>query len=779
MKYWIQRGLALLGTMLPGTNYLRRLVWLGCISVSLPIFLLGSAYLHVSENKLTQQFQEDSYASLLQLKERMENVLTQIEYQSLQLSIQPSIKAVLGQSDFAEHYVEQSEILETLSVQKNSDSLIREVVFYQSASDIAISSGYGAATLENSPQRDNILKVLSMENKSEWVYLPSSAQDGCISYVRRLPVTNYGKPQGIMIFQVREAEIRKLLFNSGSSLRTQDLLVMDGKNHIMLHSSNDFLLGKPANTQPLLNRVLSDDSDTDRFIQTDDQGERLLTVFYRTALGRTYVSLMPEHEMTSQLTWLRLFIALSVLIFLLLGVVLTIVFSKMAYSPIDKLLKYGEQLRNVGTTRTPGIKGNEIEFIRSCLTYLRDQAESLDSYVKKIQPDLRDQFLLNVLGNTLAIRKEALDSSCRTYGIPQEGIYVVLVVKAENLFKEKRFLPNEGAIIVFAIKNVMLELLEHCAPAQGFVVEKDEQEAVGIVHFNSSTDEDVITQTIQGYADKICEALQTYLSFKVSIGVGGQRETVALLSESYNEAKLALQYRLISESQHVLYYNRLAVPNDKLKIFNYPKSFELDMVEFLLQGELSAAEQTLVQFSQRVRASDSYNTAMQCYLVLLSSIIQSLEEMGYGVLDSLGDNLFEQLKARQTYQEVHEWFVEILFPMHRQITEEIRNNTTKLAVQRVCAHIEANEGLPSLIECAELVNMSPSYLSRLFKQEAGISFIEYLMKYKVEKARKLLEVTDHSITEIASMVGYSERNLNRAFQRHVAMTPKQYRLSTR
>jgi two-component system response regulator YesN len=117
--------------------------------------------------------------------------------------------------------------------------------------------------------------------------------------------------------------------------------------------------------------------------------------------------------------------------------------------------------------------------------------------------------------------------------------------------------------------------------------------------------------------------------------------------------------------------------------------------------------------------------------------------------------------------------------MHKQITEEIRMNTTKWAVQRVCTHIEANEGLPSLIEFAELVNMSPSYLSRMFKQEAGTSFIEYLMKYKVEKARKLLEQTDHSITEIANMVGYSERNLNRAFQRHVMMSPKQYRLSTR
>jgi two-component system response regulator YesN len=779
MKLWIQRGLERIGALLPGTNYLARLVWLGCISVSLPVFLLGSAYLHVSENKLNQQFQEDSFASLLQLKERMENVLTQIEYQSLQLSIQPSIRSVLGRAQFAGQYVEQSEILETLAVQKNSGSLVRDIVFYESSSNTVLSSGYGAATLEHSPQRENVKRVLSMEDKTEWIYLPSYVQDGCISYVRRLPVTNFGKPQGILIFQVKEADIRKLLFNSTSAARSLDLLVLDSENRIMLHSSESSLLGKPSTAHPLLKRVTSDESDSAHFIQTDDQSERLLTVFYRTALGRTYVSLLPEREMTSQLSWVRLSIALSVVIFIILGVLLTILFSKVVYSPIDKLIKYGEQLRNGGTARASGTKGNEIDFIRSCLTYLQDQAESLNKYVKKIQPDLRDQFLVNMLGTTSAVRKEVLDASSQTYHIPNEGIYRVLVVKAENLFKEKRFLPNEGAIIVFAIKNVMLELLENCAPATGFVVEKDEKEAVAILHFDVGTDQNEMMQTIQRYADKICEAMQLYLSFTVSIGIGRQRNGLSRLSESYNEAKLALQYRLISESEAVLFYDKLANQAEKLKVFNYPKHFELEIIEYLLQGELSSAEQALKQFSKRVRISDSYNTAMQCYLVLLSSIIQSLEEIGYGVLDSLGDNLFEQLKARQTYQEVHEWFIEILFPMHRQITEEIRTNSTKLAVQKVCNHIEASDGLSSLIECAELVNMSPSYLSRMFKQESGISFIDHLMKYKVERARKLLEETDCSVTEIAELVGYSERNLNRVFQRHVAMSPKQYRLSTR
>lgn len=145
--------------------------------------------------------------------------------------------------------------------------------------------------------------------------------------------------------------------------------------------------------------------------------------------------------------------------------------------------------------------------------------------------------------------------------------------------------------------------------------------------------------------------------------------------------------------------------------------------------------------------------------------------MGYGVLDNLGDNLFVQLKARQTYSEVQEWFIEVLFPIHKQIAEQSRTNSTRKAVQLVCQHIEANQGMPSLIECAELVQISPSYLSRLFKQEAGMTFIEYLMKYKVERAKKLLEETNYSITEIAEIIGYSERNLNRAFQRHVMMSP--------
>jgi AraC-like DNA-binding protein len=118
--------------------------------------------------------------------------------------------------------------------------------------------------------------------------------------------------------------------------------------------------------------------------------------------------------------------------------------------------------------------------------------------------------------------------------------------------------------------------------------------------------------------------------------------------------------------------------------------------------------------------------------------------------------------------------------LYQQITEDFRKQSVKIAIQKVCKHIRENPGANhSLIESADMIGMSPSYLSRMFKKEVGVAFIEYLTEYKVEKAKQSLQDTDLSVMEIAEVVGYSERNLNRAFQRYVGMSPKQYRLSNR
>ena len=77
---------------------------------------------------------------------------------------------------------------------------------------------------------------------------------------------------------------------------------------------------------------------------------------------------------------------------------------------------------------------------------------------------------------------------------------------------------------------------------------------------------------------------------------------------------------------------------------------------------------------------------------------------------------------------------------------------------------------------ADYTNLSPSYLSRLFKKELGISISDYIREKKIEKAENLLKYSDYSIIEIATYLAFSsQRHFIQTFEKFVGLTPKKYR----
>ncbi|MFD0680248.1 MULTISPECIES: AraC family transcriptional regulator [unclassified Paenibacillus] len=773
LSKWMDQIRKVIAPLLPRANYLNRLIWFGCLSVSIPIVLAGSAYYHFSIVKLTNQFKVDNLASLTLLKDRMENVLTSIEHESLKISSNSLIKGTLGTPDF-DDYALYASIIDTFQVSKNSSSLISEIMVYDKQSGAVITNNYGFLPYKEYKDHEDIDQILKMEGTGKWAYLPSASREGYLSFVRKLPLMTVDQQaQGVLAIHVKEDILEKNLVNY-TFAKEQSLLLLDSNNQIVLHSTDKNNLGQSAERLTGLQDILKDEDSTGETVVLGEDQERYLAVYYKTTYGRTYISLLPERELTKELTWVRWVIFLSVTIFLAFGVLLTFFASKRAYNPIEQLIRYGE---NIGSGQPLLPKGNDIEYIKSCLSYLNEQSESLNNYLKKVSPNIRDQFLQRLLSGS-SISRASLLSECDHHQIPVQGTYVVLVGIIENLFKEKRFLPNEGSIVIFAVTNVMNELLAKSS-LNGFIVEKNEREGIAILHFDSEESHERVLEQTRMFAKEIREALRTYLSFSMSVGVGRSYQEITSVAESYREAKLALQHRIFNDSHPVLFFEEME-QTGRQSMFFYPNEQEKVIVEALSRGEIQLAEQALEQFAQIVRGSESYNTIYQCYHVLLSSIIQSLEEKGPGMIDSLEDNWFDQLKARQTSREIYEWFIELIFPLYRQITEESRKKGAKLAIQIVCKQIKENVGVNhSLIEFADLVGLSPSYLSKLFKKELGVSFVEYVMESKVSKAKKLLEDTEYSVMEIAELVGYSERNLNRAFQRYVNMSPKQYRMSHR
>jgi len=64
----------------------------------------------------------------------------------------------------------------------------------------------------------------------------------------------------------------------------------------------------------------------------------------------------------------------------------------------------------------------------------------------------------------------------------------------------------------------------------------------------------------------------------------------------------------------------------------------------------------------------------------------------------------------------------------------------------------------SLTDIANTLNMSSKYIGRIFLQDTGIKFSEYLTAYRMIQARRLIENTREKISVVASMVGYSQLN---------------------
>ena len=82
----------------------------------------------------------------------------------------------------------------------------------------------------------------------------------------------------------------------------------------------------------------------------------------------------------------------------------------------------------------------------------------------------------------------------------------------------------------------------------------------------------------------------------------------------------------------------------------------------------------------------------------------------------------------------------------------------------------------TVADIAFSVNISPSHLSHLFKQETGMAPIDYLTGLRLEKAKELLCSLDLSISEIAERCGYEDpSHFSRVFKKAQGIPPSVYR----
>lgn len=85
----------------------------------------------------------------------------------------------------------------------------------------------------------------------------------------------------------------------------------------------------------------------------------------------------------------------------------------------------------------------------------------------------------------------------------------------------------------------------------------------------------------------------------------------------------------------------------------------------------------------------------------------------------------------------------------------------------------------SLEDMARSVYLSPSYFAKIFKEEQGCTFREYLTAYRIEKSKALLLNKSIRIADISAMVGFEDQSyFTKVFKRIVGTSPNKFRESS-
>ena len=278
--------------------------------------------------------------------------------------------------------------------------------------------------------------------------------------------------------------------------------------------------------------------------------------------------------------------------------------------------------------------------------------------------------------------------------------------------------------------------------------------------------------------DRFCRYAHRIIGAVVTVGIGQVCSNILELSQSYSSAREAVSYRVIYGASRAINIKEIA-----------PQ--EMSKSDAVSDSELSELFKMI-----RLKSAEEITQAVNKYLDHISFPAKSLQQHHIDVMELVSalyrfsannDIASEDFSGdmRTLYSrlldlgpdELRKWLIDISISFREKLISA-RSRSTKSFVSKAMEYIRnnyADEEL-SLDNICEVLGVSNSYFSTIFKKETGNSFIGYLTDYRMDRASRLLIETNEKSYIIAKNVGYTDPNyFSYVFKRRFGVSPSKYR----
>ncbi|NLC68153.1 MAG: AraC family transcriptional regulator [Clostridiaceae bacterium] len=532
------------------------------------------------------------------------------------------------------------------------------------------------------------------------------------------------------------------------------IIICDSMGDIISHTDKE-LLGKNIAGLDYGKKIFKDTDREGYFIHNINGISCVVSYSPSEYNDWIYISITPAGKYNISTGLLLRIIALVAIASVIIGLLLSLISALKLSNPIKTLVNFCKDIY-----KKP-LFGSESDcnIIRSTIETLTFDLKEQERKFTVILPVLRDNFLQDIISkyhddiNRIKERMQLLGLEFPHKYFCVLALHIGKKGKSENT----RLYEYKKIDIADAIHNLLDTRTSVC-----YRCEKDGN-IVLIVNHTSGI-------------EKVLETVNRFLlqanghSSRLYIGVGIPAEKLDRICESYTTAVKSLKYHYIYPEQHIFTANEsLKWENNKHKQMD--KSLLNAFRDSLQKHDRNGALQAFDSIISSIRSEKySYDTVMKILSDCISIVEKTASCKGLDLsIDNTDIANINHFMDRLTgsiisiFNHIESLRSELNSEMVQKAIEIIRNNigNCQLSLQFV----------------ANALYISPSHLSRIFKNETGTSFSEFVSAQRLNHSIDLLINTNLKIEEISSMMGYStpQYYISR-FKIKYGYTPKEYRL---
>jgi two-component system, response regulator YesN len=760
-------------------RFLMRLLIFSFILGAIPVISIGSISYYMASKDIENNVKQSNAQVLLQTQMRVEQVLKTLELSVIQYVNSPSVSESMSDDLTTNDFGKIRDLSLGLYNLQTFVGVGQAYLIHPQNDWFIGFSQY--RTFHDHPDAGSIMSYVNHPKSLFWetrpfpirsvpsesdTIIPVDNERRLIRLVCKIPVyrTTF-EPTELLIVEIHYDELNSLLSQNNSWGTT---FILDQHGYDFLTRAESVY---PSLTQEIFEHV-KHSGQNEGIVNAKADGKPVL-VNYRVSDYNDwiYYSVLPIEQVAEQSRNIALVTLLICLGIFIVVFAFAWVGTRRMYSPIRQLFEF---TKAIDPARSNDSKQDEIRFIEEQLRTLDSTGKQLQEQVRGQFDHLKEFFVLKLFTGQISER----DFIYRTkmYGFPAEWSRLAVLTVQIDTLQNTRYLEHDKELLLFAINNMIGELLP---PSHRFSPILLDQSQVTLLA-SDIEDPQELKDWLHASAENIRFKVNEYLQLPISIGISRSFLHIADAVRAYGETLEALRCRISLGPELILHYEDIVQHQENsTAVFSQLKILEDQIINALKLVDHERVQRIFKEYMAAILDKDIPSSELPMLMVqLIVRVFQLLQEQGVPVRKVLSEQAsVEHFLKLHSMDEIKHWFeVILLAPIVQYLNERSESQYINIANQMVRMVQEYYNGDISLESCAEALNFHPAYLSRVFKKEMGINFIEYLTEYRMNVAKHYLQDSSLKISDIAEKVNYSNPTaFIRSFRKVVGMTPGQYR----